>query len=151
MDYYLICLKYPDKVDIFILDGKNKNSNAYYQNFRTEGINKKGEKVSQAERKFSVSSIVNSCPDNMRFSIDLINLEEKIKKIATGLKETLDNLYAELSDFQYNVETIITGVDEKGDIIGPNEFTNLSISAENNIKSMKSKLNDLVSNISGVR
>ena len=87
----------------------------------------------------------------MRFSIDLINLEEKIKKIATGLKETLDNLYAELSDFQYNVETIITGVDEKGDIIGPNEFTNLSISAENNIKSMKSKLNDLVSNISGVR
>jgi len=149
MDYYLICLKYPDKVDIFILDGKNENSNAYYQKFRTEGINKKGEKVSQAERKFSVSSIVNTCPDNMRFSIDLINLEEKIKKVATGLKETLDNLYAELSDFQYNVETIITGVDEKGDIIGPNEFTDLSISAEYNIKSMKSKLNDLVSNISG--
>jgi len=150
MDYYLICLKYPDKVDIFILDGKNENSDAYYQNFRTEGINKSGQQVSQVERKFSVSSIVNNCPDSMRFSIDLINLEEKIKKIATGLKESLDDLYAELSNFQYNVETIITGVDEKGDIISGQEFTALSGSAESNIESMRIKLADLVTNISGI-
>ncbi len=150
MDYYLICLKYPDKVDIFILDGKNENSDAYYQNFRTEGINKSGQQVSQVERKFSVSSIVNNCPDSMRFSIDLINLEEKIKKIATGLKESLDDLYAELSNFQYNVETIITGVDERGDIISGQEFTALSGSAENNIESMRIKLEELVTNISGI-
>jgi cell division protein ZapA (FtsZ GTPase activity inhibitor) len=150
MDYYLICLKYPDKVDIFILDGKNENSDAYYQNFRTEGINKSGQQVSQVERKFSVSSIVNNCPDSMRFSIDLINLEEKIKKIATGLKESLDDLYAELSNFQYNVETIITGVDERGDIISGQEFTALSGSAESNIESMRIKLEELVTNISGI-
>jgi len=151
MDYYLVCLKYADKVDIFILDGKDENSDAYYQKFRTEGLTKKNPRtqVPQNERKFSVSLIVKNCPDNMRFSIDLINLEEKIKKIASGLKETLDDLYTQLSEFQYNVETIITGVDEKGDIISPGDFTNLSASAESNIRSMSSKLNDLVTNISG--
>lgn len=151
MDYYLICLKYADRVDIFILDGKDENSDAYYQNFRTEGLTRKTPRtqVPQHERKFSVSSIVNNCPDNMRFSIDLINLEEKIRKIASGLKETLDDLYTQLSEFQYNVETIITGVDEKGDIISPVEFTNLSTSAESNIRSMSLKLNELVTNISG--
>jgi hypothetical protein len=144
-------LKYADRVDIFILDGKDENSDAYYQNFRTEGLTRKTPRtqVPQHERKFSVSSIVNNCPDNMRFSIDLINLEEKIRKIASGLKETLDDLYTQLSEFQYNVETIITGVDEKGDIISPVEFTNLSTSAESNIRSMSLKLNELVTNISG--
>ena len=149
MDYYLICLKYADRVDIFILDGKNENSDAYYQKFRTEGLRKDRTQVPQHERKFSVSLIVNKCPDNMKFSIDLINLEEKIRKIASGLKETLDDLYSQLSEFQYNVETIITGVDEKGDIISPIDFTNLSTSAESNIRSMSLKLNELVTNISG--
>ena len=149
MDYYLICLKYADRVDIFILDGKNENSDAYYQKFRTEGLRKDRTQVPQHERKFSVSLIVNKCPDNMKFSIDLINLEEKIRKIASGLKETLDDLYSQLSEFQYNVETIITGVDEKGDIISPVDFTNLSTSAESNIRSMSSKLKNLVTNISG--
>jgi hypothetical protein len=149
MDYYLICLKYADRVDIFILDGKNENSDAYYQKFRTEGLRKDRTQVPQHERKFSVSLIVKKCPDNMKFSIDLINLEEKIRKIASGLKETLDDLYSQLSDFQYNVETIITGVDEKGDIISPGDFTNLSTSAESNIRSMSLKLNELVTNISG--
>ena len=149
MDYYLICLKYADRVDIFILDGKNENSDAYYQKFRTEGLRKDRTQVPQHERKFSVSLIVNKCPDNMKFSIDLINLEEKIRKIASGLKETLDDLYSQLSEFQYNVETIITGVDEKGDIISPVDFTNLSTSAESNIISMSSKLKELVTNISG--
>ena len=150
MDYYLICLKYADKVDIFILDGKDEKSDAYYQKFRTEGLTRKDRtQVLQQERKFSVSLIVNKCPENMKFSIDLINLEEKIRKIASGLKETLDDLYSQLSEFQYNVESIITGVDEKGDIISPGDFTNLSTSAESNIRSMSSKLKELVTNISG--
>jgi hypothetical protein len=150
MDYYLICLKYADKVDIFILDGKNEKSDAYYQKFRTDGLTRTGRnQIPQHLRKFKVSSIVKNCPENMKFSIDLINLEEKIRKIASGLKETLDDLYSQLSEFQYNVESIITGVDEKGDIISPGDFTNLSTSAESNIRSMSSKLKELVTNISG--
>ena len=76
-------------------------------------------------------------------------VEKEVKHVFLNLKNTLDDLYTQLSEFQYNVETIITGVDEKGDIISPGDFTNLSTSAESNIRSMSSKLNELVTNISG--
>jgi hypothetical protein len=41
----------------------------------------------------------------------LNNIEGRIDNIAKGLKNSLDNLYSGLSKFQYNIETIITGID----------------------------------------
>lgn len=135
LDYYLVCLKYADKVDIHILNGKDEMSANYYDRFLTPGGN------------FSVSRI--KAMDEMKFSIELNNLEEKIQKIAKNLKETLDKLYSELSNFQFNVETIISGVDEKGKIIDDNGFNTHSTNALTNLVSMDRELRFLLSDVLG--
>ena len=149
LDYYLVCLKYADKVDIHILSGKNENDVNYYGKFLTNVVTKtdKSGKEYLAGGNFSVSKI--KAMDEMKFSIELNNLEEKIQKIAKNLKETLDKLYAELSSFQFNVETIISGVDEKGKIIDDNGFNTHSTNALTNLVSMDRELRFLLSDVLG--
>lgn len=149
LDYYLVCLKYADKVDIHILNGKDEISSNYYGKFLTNVVTKtdKSGKQYLAGGNFSVSKI--KAMDEMKFSIELNNLEEKIQKIAKNLKETLDKLYAELSSFQFNVETIISGVDEKGKIIDDNGFNTHSTNALTNLVSMDRELRFLLSDVLG--
>lgn len=149
LDYYLVCLKYADKVDIHILSGKNENDVNYYGKFLTNVVTKtdKNGKEYLSGGNFSVSKI--KAMDEMKFSIELNNLEEKIQKIAKNLKETLDKLYAELSSFQFNVETIVSGVDEKGKIIDDNGFNTHSSNALTNLVSMDRELRFLLSDVLG--
>jgi hypothetical protein len=51
-----------------------------------------------------------------------MGIEERIKDIADGLKEAIDDVYKDLSIFQYNIESIITGVDEKGKLLNEKRF-----------------------------
>jgi hypothetical protein len=53
---------------------------------------------------------------NNYFELHFNNIEGRIDNIAKGLKNSLDNLYSGLSKFQYNIETIITGIDEDGNL-----------------------------------
>ena len=147
LDHYLVCLKYADKVDIHILSGKNENDTNYYRNFLTEVSNRtrNGETYQVGGSNFSVSKI--KAMDDMKFSIELNNLDAKIEKIAKNLKQTLDKLYAELSNFQFNVETIVSGVDEKGKIIDDNGFNVHSANALTNLMTMDRELNFLLSDV----
>jgi len=77
----------------------------------------------------------------------LINIENKIDFIAKGLKDTLKSLYSELSQFQYNVETIISGVDQNG-ILSGQKFIEVSDDARKNAESMKLELEKLITSIS---
>ena len=51
-----------------------------------------------------------------------MGIEQRIEEIADGLKQAIDDVYKDLSDFQYNIESIITGVDEKGKLINEKKF-----------------------------
>ena len=53
-------------------------------------------------------------------------------------------MYNELSKFQYNVEALLTGQDEKGKLA---DFDESYTNAEVNIKSLKEKLEDIKTNI----
>jgi hypothetical protein len=108
VDHFVICLKYADRIDIVVLKGiENTTDPLCYKNFLTpSGV-------------FSVSKIRNC---SFKFKIDLLGIEEKIASIAEGLKESIDDIYSDLSRFQYNVETIITGVDEKGKLLNEMKF-----------------------------
>jgi hypothetical protein len=108
VDHFVICLKYADRIEIFVLRGIEDTSDPLcYKNFLTgRGV-------------FSVAQI-KRCP--FKYKIELLGIEEKITAIASGLKESIDDIYSDLSKFQYNVETIITGVDEKGNLINEMKF-----------------------------
>jgi hypothetical protein len=83
-----------------------------------------------------------------KFSFELLNIEQRIASIAKGLKKSLDFLYAQLSEFQYNIETIITGVDENGDLVANNNgFEVYKSNAISNIGRMREQLDDLVRSV----
>jgi len=108
VDHFVICLKYADKIDIVVLRGIEDTTDPLcYTNFITGGGN------------FSVAKIKNT---PFKYTIELLGIEEKIKSIASGLKESIDDIYSDLSTFQYNIESIITGVDEKGKLLNESKF-----------------------------
>jgi hypothetical protein len=76
-----------------------------------------------------------------------MDIESKIKSIALGLKESLNSLYDELSKFQYNIETIISGANQEGKILDGLEFKNLVDETQGNIGNMRSHLESLVKSI----
>jgi hypothetical protein len=136
LTYYIVAVKYADKVRIFIFNGFNNNSDNYVENF----------KVRTGADIFSSSKFNKYTQENCDFVFDLylINIQERIDSIAVGLKETLDVLYTNLSEFQYNVETILTGVDEEGNILDPSQFSNLENKSQQNVITMRTELRSLI-------
>lgn len=146
LDYYLICIKKSDMIIIYVLnsiDPENTENKGYYENFKSKGEGK----------SFSMSTINSSIDrlnirNNNRFSISIINLEQRIADLGNGIKTSLDDLYLELSKFQYNVESIITGVDvETQKIMDDTKFEEISTDAEENVEKMAGMLNRLISNV----
>jgi len=128
IDYYIIGIKHPQKIDIYIIDGDTSAEVAI-------------------SNGFSLSRI-RSNPNVIKYSFDLLNIEKRIASIAKGLKGSLDVLYSQLSEFQYNIETIITGVDENGDLVADtNEFEVYKSNAINNIGVMSNELDNLVKSV----
>lgn len=137
LSYYIIAYKYADKVRLFILNGENNRDVNYVENFKTPSEN------------FSDATLKKYNPSNCDFVFDLslVNIQDKIDNISKGLKGILDTLYNNLSEFQYNVESILTGVDEEGNILEIEEFDDLEQRSINNVSIMKNELSSLVSSI----
>jgi hypothetical protein len=144
VNFYVIGLKYADRIDIYLLTsdlgGQNRPDN-YYIDF------KKGNRTIKSEEKFSVKLLKELDGTEFAYKIELLDIESKIKKIADGLKESLELLYSELSKFQYNVETIVSGVDEKGKILSASEFTSIVKDSNMNIEDMEKHLEGLIRSI----
>jgi len=128
IDYYVIGIKHPQKIDIYIIDRDTSPQ-------------------VQISNGFSLSRI-RSNQNVIKFSFDLLNIEQRIASIAKGLKGSLDVLYSQLSEFQYNIETIITGVDENGDLVADtNGFEVYKSNAIDNIGVMSDELDNLVKSV----
>jgi hypothetical protein len=131
LDYYIIGLKYADKIDVYVLEG-NENSNQFVGDFLTDA------------RKLSTSKLKKR---GISYTLELLNLDSKINDIGEGLKESLNTLYENLSQFQYNVETILTGVDERGKLLDDNEFIDISKNSERNVEIMSNELSNLIDQV----
>jgi hypothetical protein len=145
LDYYIISFKYADKISIFILDGKDSEKPEYVENFKSKPYRREGKLIDSNNFSDANFRKYNQSNCNFVYDLSLINIQDKIDNIARGLKETLDKLYKNLSEFQYNVETILTGVDQKGNILEPDEFSKLESSSERNVIIMKDELRSLIS------
>ena len=143
LDYYLVCIKSGDKIDIYLLDS-DPSSSCYYSKFRSS--KGKGDKRTTTSETFSLSELrAKSNTSGLKYTLNLSDLEGKINIIGKGIKNNLDDLYKQLSEFQYNVETIITGVDEKSKkVIEDSKFTEISNSAKGNLEEMTRVLTKLV-------
>jgi hypothetical protein len=131
VNFYLIALKYSDKIDIYLLSNDFRRNN-YYKKFEI----KSGISVSKLK--------LGKVP---KYTLELINIESKIETISKGLKDSLHYLFNELSEFQYNIETIISGVNQEGEIIDGLGFKNISSKSHDNVKNMRRYLTSLIENI----
>jgi len=128
IDYYVIGIKHPNKIEIYI-------------------INRDIVPAIEISTGFSMSRMLSN-NNVLNFSFELLNIEQRIASIARGLKDSLDFLYSQLSQFQYNIETIITGVDEKGDVIVDNNgFDRYKLNAMQNVDNMSIELDRLVASV----
>lgn len=145
VDYYCICLKYPEKIDIYILEGNCPVEDPkHISNYLIGGIEKDG----VISKEFISTSQIKERATKYRYTIELNNIEEKINTISLGLKEVLDGLYKELSDFQYNVETIITGVEPEGKkIMTDEQFIERYNSAVRNVSNLDGQVKSLYETI----
>lgn len=152
LEWYLIARKFVDRIEILVINGDELNQRIEKGNL--DGIITKGgidKKTNQRKPgSFSVSKI-NSNVDGKfisKFTIDLTDIEGRINNLGESLKSQLDGLYDELSSFQYNVESIITGVDQKGKMIrGQSGFDKYHTKAEENIRELAVHLSNLVGEI----
>jgi hypothetical protein len=141
LEHYMVALKYIDRIELLIIDGVELEKRA--SDNKLNGIVTAG-------GRFIVDSLLALKDDSLlkRFKIDLTDIDGRIQNLGESLKMSLNNLYEELSKFQYNVETIITGVNEKGGVVKEqSEFDIYHLKAEDNIKKLAEHLKNLVADI----
>lgn len=154
LDYYIIASKHIDKIELFIIDGVELEGRIedgtinQTINYITSGVSRTTN--NPPIPKFKVSSFRESNDEQLfeKFIIDLSDIDGRIKNLGESLKQNLDKIYQELSMFQFNVETIISGTNEKGvPIKNREEFDRYQMLAESNIKNLADHLENLVADI----
>jgi len=146
LEHYMIALKYVDRIDMYIVNGvalEERDRSGTLGNLLTRGGAKSGP-------KFAVKRLIAVTDPTLvrKFTIELTDIDGRIKNLGESLKQSLKELYDELSNFQYNIETIITGVNEKGKVVRDQyEFDVYHLSAEKNIQNLRGHLTRLVSDI----
>ena len=142
LEWYLIARKFVDRIELLVIDGFKLEKRI--KNNTLNGILTKG------SGNFSISKLEENIDGNFisKFTIDLTNIDGRINNLGENLKSYLDQLYEELSNFQYNIETIVTGINEKGKVIkNQSEFETYYNAAQNNVNHLKDHLEKLVSEI----
>jgi hypothetical protein len=133
VDHFVICLKFADRIEITVLRGiDDKKDPLCYKNFLTPG------------GQFSAAKI-KSTP--YKYSLYLMGIEQRIEDIADGLKQAIDDVYADLSSFQYNIESIITGVDEQGKLLNEKKFDDVYNKSVDIAKGLDVKITSLYRSI----
>jgi hypothetical protein len=142
-DYYIICLKYARKIDIYLLNNK-KNSRMYYGKYLTDPIAKKtNSRIKSDLKRLSISKI-KSIDESNTYTLELLSIDDKINKVQVGLQRSISNIYSNLVTFEQNLETIVFGKDTNNNIIGQDEFNTASQQASNSLDSLQDEFNSLL-------
>lgn len=136
-DSYIIGVKYYNSVRIWIIEHKSDKSKylgiakRYKRAKKVNGVKIEGEYVKDY-RFIDVKSIKE---DLEPFEIRFDNIDNLIKEAGKQLKDIVSELYKSISDLNYNIETIITGVDSKEKFVG-SDIDSYYTGAVNNISNI---------------
>jgi len=130
-EYYVIGIKHSDRIEIKLFNN-NKDQGQELLNILTHKLTVSGPSFNDWDKKYV---------------INILDIEKNIKEISEGLRASVKDMYDEISAFQYNLETILTGVNEDGNIIEDSEFRAANKKARDNIYYLRNKLKELVKNM----
>lgn len=154
LNYYVICLKDEatdkDKVDIHILDGRNTNKPNYIgrfssskdvNNFIKPKKNSKGEPIGSFI-PISISKLNRNL--NSKKTLEISNLDDLIEISKEGIKDMISNVYNNLSDLSYDIDSLVSGRGPNGDQIDVDTARLNSIMSASKIKK---EINNLTKHI----
>ena len=104
------------------------------------------ERIITDGERFSIPKVKSATNRNLvkKFTIELGDIENRINNIGEDIKTSIDTLYNEISIFQYNIETLITGKTDTGKIIKEQEdFNKCYDDSNDNLKKIKDILENL--------
>lgn len=130
-DFYLIGLKQNNKIYIYILN--TKTTLGKYLINSGISLSKLRDEVTKGSRG----------KEGVYFELNLADLEDKIQKVSDDLKETLNSIWINLSEIEYNVETITTGQDKKGQTIDWNTCDDIFIDSSRRLTEVDKSLTNL--------
>jgi hypothetical protein len=134
-DFYVIGLKGNDGVSIHILNGKNPDDELYIGKFLTDG--KKVKTMGDDKINISISKL------NKKKNVRVINIDkvnEWIEKCSDSVYESIENVYDQLSQLQYDIDSIVIGRDRNKT---PIDIDSATKNANNTISKIEQEVSNL--------
>lgn len=140
LDYYIIGVKLINSIRIFCI-----SKEAIEQH---DLVTLSVPRSNKAPQKYFKVKNLERCSDVDKFNLDLNDIEGKISRLGETIKENISDLYKEISEFEYNLETIVTGVDKNGRKVRTTQQREVYYrNSQNNIEDIKIYLTNFIDNI----
>lgn len=142
VDKYIIGLKSENKADIWIIDRKGnfKIDEYLIQDFDDKGkVIKSTIDVSSLKFLRDTSTLESKKPYTLKFD----NVEKIIESVSEGLSRMIEILYDNISELNYNIETIITGVSKEKKIVPLDDMDKYYNDSMRNMKEIDKEIKDV--------
>ncbi len=142
LDFYILCIKSLNKIDIYIVKTKGDNSNLpIVFNIHPN--------IESGAGKFSIPNVRNLNSDYLsKFEINLTNIDGKVKNLGKDISVAIERIYKDISELQYNIETLTTGIDEDGNRVEAEDDLETHFEKANtNLDSLKKSVDALFNDI----
>ncbi len=116
-DYYVICIKDSDKIEVHILSGKNIDDKVYIGNFarRIRGtedfIRYSGEDNKKSYIVLDTNKLSNSNKGSAR-KIYINNIDNLLSNCTNNIYKSIKSVYDQLSELHYDVDSLVSGIDK---------------------------------------
>lgn len=149
LDYYIIGLKGANEAYIWIIDDKGEFRKKDYIDpyYFTDSKGKLTKKI--AYYKINATKLKADIPSKKPFVLDYGKIDNLVNTLTKEIRESVDKLYSDISELNYNIETIITGISKEQDVVSPDKIDDYYTKAEDNIKSIGSDIEKLKVGIKG--
>jgi hypothetical protein len=125
-DYYVICLKDGNDIDVHILDGRNSNHeqfiggklSAQYIQGKPKSPKHTDSYIRFEGTKPYMNINTKKLEKNLlKMTLDIGNIDSLIIKCGEEVMKSINDTYIKLSELHYNIDSLVTGIDKDKRII----------------------------------
>jgi hypothetical protein len=125
-DYYVICLKDGNDIDVHILDGRNSDHEQFIGGKLSaqyiQGKPKSPEHTDSYIRFEGTKPYMNINTkklenNKLKMTLDIGNIDSLIIKCGEEVMKSINDTYIKLSELHYNIDSLVTGIDKDKRII----------------------------------
>ena len=124
-DYYVICLKDGDEIDVHILDGRDSDHKQFIGGVFSAQYIKGKEKIPNREsyirsdgtKEYMVINTNKLRKNPLKMTLNIGNIDSLIIKCGEEVMKSINDTYIKLSELHYNIDSLVTGIDKDKRII----------------------------------